>query len=93
MRKYDWSKERVTKAVEESNCWFNCLDNLGIPKKGYNYAKTHNGKHYEKRNCNRTDQETFSFGAMIKTSSLKKEYISRVLHGNAKCEVCGPDFN
>ena len=49
MRKYDWSKERVTKAVEESNCWFNCLDNLGIPKKGYNYAKTHNGKHYEKR--------------------------------------------
>ena len=38
MRKYDWSKERVTKAVEESNCWFNCLDNLGIPKKGYNYG-------------------------------------------------------
>lgn len=115
MRKYDWSKEKVEKAAKEANCWFDCLEILGIPKEGYNYrtlqnkvnvygidvshfnynyAKTHNGKHYEKRNCNRSDQEIFSYGAKIKISSLKKEYISRVLHGEAKCEICGiKDWN
>ena len=37
MRRYDWSKERVEKAVAAANCWFDCLDRLGIPKIGGNY--------------------------------------------------------
>ena len=37
MHRYDWSKERVEKAVAAANCWFDCLDKLGIPKVGGNY--------------------------------------------------------
>ena len=37
MRKYDWSKDRVKKAVVSANCLFDCLDRLGIPKVGGNY--------------------------------------------------------
>lgn len=34
MKKYDWSRERVEKAVAEANCWFDCLDKLAVPKIG-----------------------------------------------------------
>ena len=37
MRVYDWSQSRVEEAVRLSNCWFDCLDRLGIPKVGGNY--------------------------------------------------------
>jgi hypothetical protein len=43
MRKYDWSRERVEKAVAEANCWFDCLEKLGVPKIGGNY-RTLKGK-------------------------------------------------
>ena len=115
MRRYDWSEERVKKAVAEANCWFECLELLGIPKRGcnyrtlkskvvqyginhshfdYGYAKTHNGMHHGRRNCNRTDEEIFSYASKIKTENLKKEYIRRIQSGNAKCEECGiEDWN
>lgn len=43
MRKYDWSRERVEAAICKSNCWFDCLEHLGVPKVGYNY-RTLKGK-------------------------------------------------
>ena len=110
MRVYDWSQSRVEEAVRLSNCWFDCLDKLAVPKVGgnyrtlknvvakygidtshfsYNYAKTHNGRHYERRLSNRTDDEIFANGARIKVDNLKKAYIERVLHGKAHCELCG----
>ena len=110
MRKYDWSKDRVKKAVAEANCWFDCLDKLGIPKGGCNYrtlkgkvkdygldishfdnqsARGRNGKHYKRQLVNRTDAEIFRAGAQIKVLNLKKEYIRRVMHGKAHCEICG----
>lgn len=110
MRIYDWSQNRVSEAVKQSNCWFDCLDKLGVPKIGGNYrtlknkvkqykldvshfsyrfAKTHNGKHYGRRLCNRPDEEIFSQGARIKVDNLKKVYIERVLGGDAHCEICG----
>ena len=42
MRIYDWSKDRVEDAVKRSNCWFDCLDKLGIPKVGGNYRTLQN---------------------------------------------------
>jgi len=110
MRKYDWNKDKVDKAVRQSNCWFDCLDKLGVPKVGgnyrtlknvvtkygidtshfsYDYAKTHNGRHYNHRICNRTDEDIFSKGAKIKVDNLKAAYIARVLNGDAHCEICG----
>jgi len=110
MRVYDWSKEKVEMAVKNSNCWFDCLKILGVPKVGgnyrtlknkvklydidvshfsYHYAKTHNGRHYEKRLVNRSDDEIFSNGSKIKVDNLKRVYIDRVLNGRAHCELCG----
>jgi hypothetical protein len=110
MRKYDWSRERVEKAVAEANCWFDCLEKLGVPKIGGNYrtlkgkiaeygldvshfdyrlAKTRNGKHYKRQLINRENEEIFSYGAHVKTMNLKREYIRRVLNGDAHCEICG----
>lgn len=37
MRKYDWGETRVRDAVRKANCWFNCLEILGVPKVGHNY--------------------------------------------------------
>ena len=110
MRKYDWSRERVEKAVASANCWFDCLDKLGIPKVGGNYltlkgkikeyeldtshfdyrsAKGRNGRHYKRQLKNRTDDEIFRYGAKVKVMNLKREYIRRVLQGDAHCEICG----
>ena len=43
MRKYDWSRNKVKEAVASANCWFDCLDKLGVPKVGGNY-RTLKGK-------------------------------------------------
>ena len=60
----------------------------------YEYAKTHNGLHHGRRNCNRSDEEIFAYASKIKTENLKKEYIKRVQSGNARCEKCGiKDWN
>lgn len=42
MRKYDWSEERVREASLKANCWFNCLELLGVPKVGHNYRTLKN---------------------------------------------------
>ena len=42
MRIYDWNKDRIQDAVQKSNCWFDCLDKLGIPKAGCNYRTLKN---------------------------------------------------
>lgn len=110
MKKYDWSEECVRKAVETSNCWFDCLPKLGIPKGGCNYrtlknkvlqygidtshfsyfhAKGNNGRHALKKLCNRADSQLFSYGSRVKVDNLKKEYIRRILKGDAHCELCG----
>lgn len=51
----------------------------------YNYAKTHNGKRILK---NKSNEEIFNDSSSIKTASVKKEYISRILN-SAYCEQCG----
>ena len=110
MKKYNWEKERVEKAVKKTKCWFDCLEELGIPKAGgnwrtlkkkvkeynidvshfdYIYAKTHNGKHKQKKICERKDSDIFKESPKISKSNLKKEYISRVLKNSPKCEKCG----
>lgn len=53
------------------------------------YAKTHNGLHHRRHNCNRLDEEIFSYASRIRTGNLKKEYIKRVQNGKARCEGCG----
>ena len=55
----------------------------------YRLAKTRNGKHYKRRLSNRTDDEIFKSDAQIKTANLKREYINRILKGEAQCEICG----
>lgn len=42
MKKYDWSKENVENAVKKANCWFDCLEKLGIPKVGGNWRTLKN---------------------------------------------------
>ena len=68
--------------------------NIDISHFSYSFAKTHNGKHYEKRVCNRSDKEIFRYGAKIKLDNLKREYIIRYLGGKSYCEYCGiTDWN
>ncbi len=55
----------------------------------YIYAKTHNGKHYERELRNRSNNEIFKEGARIKTDNLKREYIKRMLGGVGYCQICG----
>ena len=60
----------------------------------YGYAKTHNGMHQGRHNCNKTDDEIFSYASKIRTENLKKEYIRRFQSGHARCEECGiEDWN
>ena len=40
--KYNWDKERLEETVSESNCWFDWLEKLGIPKSGCNYRTLKN---------------------------------------------------
>ncbi len=55
----------------------------------YEYAKTHNGLHHGRRNCNRPDAEIFCYASKIKMENMKKEYIRRIQSGHARCEECG----
>ncbi len=55
----------------------------------YDYAHIHNGKHYKRQISNRPDSEIFCENARIKVDNLKKEYIRRVMNGDARCENCG----
>ena len=107
MKIYDWSRERVEKAVRESNCYFNCLENLGIPKRGCNYRtlknkiklyglnidhfsskyRTVNGKHSQRLAKNKSDEEIFCDSPKMKNSTIKREYIRRVLV-TPRCEGC-----
>lgn len=50
-----------------------------------NYGRTNNGKRILK---NRLDEEIFNDTVPIKTASVKREYIERIL-GIAHCEECG----
>lgn len=49
------------------------------------YVKTHKSQRILK---NRPDEEIFNSNKPIKTASVKKEYINRILK-NPKCEICG----
>ena len=110
MRKYDWSKEKVEKAVKKTGCWYDCLEELGIPKVGgnwrtlkrkvkeynidvshfdYIHARTHNGKHKQRKLTERDNSDIFKYSPKISPSNLKKEYIKRILNNNPKCEYCG----
>lgn len=61
------------------------LYNLDVSHFDYSYARTHNGKRILK---NRTNDEIFNENIPIKTASVKKEYVNRIL-GIAHCEQCG----
>ena len=50
------------------------------------YGRIHNDI---RRLKNRTNEEIFCENSRINRGNLKKEYIRRVLNGNAKCECCG----
>lgn len=55
------------------------------------YGRIHNDV---RRLKNRTNEEIFCENSRINRVNLKKEYIRRVLNGNAKCECCGiTDWN
>ena len=67
------------------------IDEYGLDISHFDYrmAKGRNGRHYERQLVNRSDEEIFSYGAQIKTMNLKREYVRRVLKGDAHCEICG----
>lgn len=52
----------------------------------YLFGKTHNGK---RSVSSQTTEEFFSPDNMHNPSILKREYINRILEGEAKCEICG----
>lgn len=35
--KYNWDIQLISNAVKRANCWYQCLEFLGIPKVGCNY--------------------------------------------------------
>jgi hypothetical protein len=51
----------------------------------YHYSRTHNGRRILK---NRSDEEIFTDTIPIKQSSVKKEYIIRILNNKPHCELC-----
>lgn len=59
--------------------------NIDTSHFNYEYARTHNGKRILK---NRTNDEIFTDSTPIKQSSVKKEYIIRILNNQSKCEQC-----
>lgn len=61
------------------------LYNIDVSHFNNEYARTHNGRRLLK---NRNNEEIFNKYSSRKTSSIKKEYISRVLK-SAYCELCG----
>lgn len=61
------------------------LYNIDVSHFNYIYSRTHNGKRVLK---NRNDEEIFNDYTPIKTASVKKEYINRILK-NTHCELCG----
>lgn len=60
--------------------------NIDTSHFNYEHARTHNGKRILK---NRSDDEIFSDVVFIKTASVKKEYIKRILKNEPYCEICG----
>jgi hypothetical protein len=61
------------------------LYNIDTSHFDYQYSRTHNGKRVLK---NRSDDEIFNDTTPIKQASVKKEYISRILHDKPYCEEC-----
>lgn len=61
------------------------LYNINTEHFNYIYAKTHNGR---KLNKNKSNDEIFNDFVKIKTATVKKEYIDRILNGVPKCEYC-----
>ena len=61
------------------------LYNIDVSHFDYEYSRTHNGKRVLK---NRSDEEIFNDYTPIKTASVKKEYIDRILK-SPYCEECG----
>ena len=61
------------------------LYNIDTSHSNYEYARTHSGKRILK---NKTNDEIFNNYSNIKTASVKKEYINRILKIE-KCEQCG----
>lgn len=103
MAKYDWSEEKVRKAVEQSTSYSDTLRNLDIPLQGNN-SKTLK-KYIQEYNI---DISHFTFGKSesskdisyipaseylgtdksISTSKLKIKLLKENLKEN-KCECCG----
>lgn len=61
------------------------LYNIDVSHFNYKYSRTHNGKRVLK---NRSNEEIFNDHIPIKTASVKKEYIERILK-TTHCELCG----
>lgn len=60
--------------------------NIDTSHFSYVYARTHNGKRII---ANRADVEIFNSTTRIKTASVKKAYIERILNNIPRCECCG----
>lgn len=98
--KHDWSKEKVQKAVEESESFSEALRKLGINSSGknsntlrrkikeYNLDASH-FTHY-KYNSNRyiPASKYMKDNKCVKSSKLKEKLIREGLKEN-KCEICG----
>ena len=66
-------------AVKQANCWFDCLDKLGVPKVGYNYRTlknkileygidtSHFSYNYAKTHNGGTINEEYATGKMKKS--------------------------
>lgn len=99
---YNWSKERVAKAVEENCCYRDVLRSLSIPIRGNNSATLKKKiaeyqldiSHFtfvskNKGNSKRKDVNEYLYnGSKIPSTKLKIRLIKSGLKQN-KCEICG----
>lgn len=60
--------------------------NIDTSHFNYEYSRTHNGLRILK---NKSNKDIFKEQSNIYAKNLKREYISRILNGDYKCEICG----
>ena len=102
MKKYDWSLERIQKAVANNFCYADTLRELEIPVRGRNSDTLKNkikeygldtshftfvSKDKGKSRCKSVEEYLIN-GSCIKSSKLKEKLINAGLKQN-KCECCG----
>lgn len=100
--KYDWDREKVQKAVQNSSSYRDTLRKLNIPVSGnngqtlkkkieeYGIDTTHFTFHATSLRTRKNVQEYLIKGSFITTSKLKAKLIEAGIKEN-RCELCGAD--